>query len=64
MIAKLKGDPNFDMIELNSDILGLLGMIKKVAFKVETQQYLCQSLHVALRRFYTTYQRDGTTMEQ
>ena len=45
-------------------MLGLLGMIKKVAFKVETQQYLFQSLHVALHRFYTTYQQDGTTMEQ
>ena len=29
MIAKLKGDPNFDMIEHNSDILGLLQMIKR-----------------------------------
>ena len=64
MIEKLKGDPNFDMTEHNSDMLGILGMIKKVVFKVETQQYLFQSLHVALRRFYTTYQRDGTTMEQ
>ena len=64
MIAKLKGDSNFDLIEHSSDMLGLLGMIKKVAFKVETQQYLFQYLHVALRRFYTTYQQDGTTMEQ
>ena len=56
MIAKLKGDSNFDLIEHNSDMLGLLGMIKKLAFKVETQQYLFQSLHNALRRFYTTYQ--------
>ena len=38
MIAKLKGDYNFDLIEHNSDMLGLLGIIKKVAFKVETQQ--------------------------
>ena len=29
MIAKLKGDPNFDLIEHNSDMLGLLGMIKR-----------------------------------
>ena len=64
MIAKLKGDSNFGLIEHNYDMLGLLGMIKKVAFKVETQQYLFQSLHIALRRFYTTYQQDGTTMEQ
>ena len=64
MIAKLKGDSNFDMIEHNYDMMGLLGMIKKVALKVETQQYLFQSLHIAIRRFYTTYQRDGTTMEQ
>ena len=64
MIEKLKGYSNFDLIKHNSDMLGLLGMIKKVAFKVETQQYLFQSLHVALRRFYRTYQRDGTTMEQ
>ena len=35
-----------------------------MAFKVETQQHLFKSLHVALRRFYTTYQRDSTTMEQ
>ena len=28
MIAKLKGDSNFDLIEHNSDMLGLLGMIK------------------------------------
>ena len=62
MMAKLKGDFNFDMTEHNSDMLGLLGMKIKVAFKVETQQYLFQSMHVALRRFYTTYQRDGTTM--
>ena len=27
MIEKLKGDPNFDMIEHNSDMLGQLGMI-------------------------------------
>ena len=40
MIAKLKGDSNFDLIEHNSDMLRLLGMIKKVAFKVDTQQYL------------------------
>ena len=39
-------------------------MIKKVAFKVETQKYLFQSLHVALRRLYTTYQQDGMPMEQ
>ena len=64
MIANLKGDSNLDLIEHNSDMLRLLGMIKKVAFKVETQQYLFQSPHFALRRFYTTYQRDGTTMEQ
>ena len=64
MIAKLKGDSNFDLIEHNSDMLGLLGMIKNVVFKVETQQYLFQYLHIALHRFYTTYQRDGTTMEQ
>ena len=64
MTAKLKEDSNFDLIEHNSDMLGLLGMIKNVAFKVETQQYLFQSLHIALRRFYTTYKRDGTTMEQ
>ena len=64
MIRKLKGDSNFDLIEHNSDMMRLLGMIKKLAFKEETQQYLFQSLHVALRRFYTTYQRDGTTMEQ
>ena len=64
MIAKLKGDSNFDLIEHNSDMFGLLGMIKKVAFKVETQQYLFQSLHIALRRFYTTHQQDGTTIEQ
>ena len=64
MIEKLKGDSNFDLIEHNSDMLRLLGMIKKVAFKVDTQQYLFQSLHIALRRFYTTYQRDGTKMEQ
>ena len=38
MIAKLRGDSNFDLIEHNSDMLGLLGMIKKVAFNVETQQ--------------------------
>ena len=62
MIAKLNGDSNFDMIEQNSDMLGLLGIIEKVDFKVKTQQYLFQSMHVALRRFYTTYQRDGTTM--
>ena len=36
MIAKLKGDSNFGLIEHNSGMLGLLGMIKKVAFKVET----------------------------
>ena len=60
----MKGDSNFDLIEHNCDMLGLLGMIKNVAFKVETQQYLFQSLHIALRRFYTTYQQDGTTMEQ
>ena len=64
MIATLKGDSNFDLIEHNSDMLRLLGMMKKLAFKIETQQYLFQSLHVSLRRFYTTYQRDGTTMEQ
>ena len=29
MISKLKGDPNFDMIEHNSDMMGLLGMIKR-----------------------------------
>ena len=56
MIAKLKGDSNFDLIEHNSDMLGLIGTIKKVALKVETQQYLFQYLHIALRRFYTTYQ--------
>ena len=56
MIAKLKGDSNFDMIEHNSHMLGLLGMIKKLAFKVVTQQYLFKSLHNALRRFYTSYQ--------
>ena len=38
MIAKLKGNSNFYLIEHNSDMLGLLGMIKKAAFKVETQQ--------------------------
>ena len=38
IVSKLRGDPNFDMIERNSYMLGLLGMIKKVAFKVETQQ--------------------------
>ena len=38
MIAKLNGDSNFDLIEHNYDMLGLLGMIKNVAFKVETQQ--------------------------
>ena len=64
MIAKLKGDSNFDLIEHNSDMLGLLGMIKKVDFKVDTQQYMFQSLHVSLCRFYTTYQRDGKTMKQ
>ena len=64
MIAKLKGDSNFDLIEHNSDMLGLLRTIKKVAFTVETQQYLFQYMHVALRRFFTTYQRNGTTMEQ
>ena len=64
MIAKLKGDSNFDLIEHNSDMLGLLGMIKKVDFKVETQQYLFQYLHIALRRLYTKYQQDGRTMEQ
>ena len=52
------------MIEHNSDILGLLGMIKKVPFKVETQKYVFQYLHVALCRFYTTYQQDCTTMKQ
>ena len=40
MIAKLKGDSNFDLIKHNFDMLGLLGMIKKVDFKVETQQHL------------------------
>ena len=53
MIAKLKGDSNFDLIEHNSDMLGLLGMIKKVDFKAETQQYIFQYLHIAIRRFYT-----------
>ena len=37
MIAKLKGDSNFDLIKHNSDMLGLLGAIKNVDFKVETQ---------------------------
>ena len=64
MIAKLKGDSNTNLIEHNPDILGLLGMIKMVDFKVETQQYLFQYLHVALRRFYTMYQRYGTTIKQ
>ena len=62
--SKTEGRPQFDMIENNSDMLGLLGMIKKVAFMVETQQYLFQFLHVALRRFYTMYRQDDTTMEQ
>ena len=53
MIAKLKGDSNFDLIKHNSTMLGLIGMIKKVSFKVETQQYILQSFHIALRRFYT-----------
>ena len=62
--SKTEGRLQFDLIEHNSDMLGLLGMIKNMAFKVETQQYLFQYLHVALRRFYKTYQQDGTTMEQ
>ena len=48
MIAKLKGDSNLDLIEHNSDMLGLLGMIKKMAFKVDKKIcFILCTLHSA-----------------
>ena len=56
MQSKIKTADTFDVIERNSDFLGLLMEIKCIAYKFETQGYTHSSLHEAKRAFFKVYQ--------
>ena len=56
MQSKVKTADTFDVIEKNSDFLGLLMEIKCIAYKFETQGYIYSSLHEAKKAFFKVYQ--------
>ena len=52
----MKTADTFDIIEKNSNFLGLFMEIKGIAYKFETQGYIYSSLHEAKKAFFKIYQ--------
>ena len=64
MRQKIEADPDFDDYSKERDGLSLLVTIKKICFNFQSQKYSPQSIHEAMRKFYSTYQGQRTTNQE
>eukprot|EP00957_Ditylum_brightwellii_P079092 6015591-Ditylum_brightwellii.AAC.1 len=63
MRAKLESTDKYKAAAEASDVIQLLKLIKKIAYQYESQRYLHQAVHAAMRAFYLTSQKEGTTLK-
>ena len=64
MRQKIEADPDFDDFSKERDGLSLLAAIKKICYNFQSQKYSPQSIHEAMRKFYTTHQGQCTTNQE
>ena len=55
MRQKVEASPGYELISQTGDAIELLKTIKTIAFNYQTQKYVPQGLHDALRRFYNSH---------
>ena len=58
MKSKLKGDPDWDIIKTDLDVLKLLVEIKTISFRFEDQKYQVLEIHNSKSNFYSFRQND------
>mmetsp|Transcript_34035 Transcript_34035/g.50008 ORF Transcript_34035/g.50008 Transcript_34035/m.50008 type:complete len:224 (+) Transcript_34035:366-1037(+) len=63
MKAKLEADSECESLGLVRDVVGLLNLIRKIAYNYEAQHYPFLALHSALKNFYLHLQRSHVTNE-
>jgi Zinc knuckle len=56
MRQKVETCPEYSMVSQTGDAIGLLKLIKDVAYNYQVQKYIPQALHEAKKRFYNCHQ--------
>ena len=52
----LEGEETYGDIDGESDVIRLLLLINSIAYSYESKSYPVLDIHMALRKFYTSYQ--------
>ena len=60
MKAKLESNRTYETIAKNSDVIGLLKLLKNIAYNFEFQRYPLMEIQSSLKAYYTRYQKYHT----
>jgi Zinc knuckle len=63
MKSKVEALPDYSAIEKSGDVILLLKGVKNIAHNFQNEKYKAHALHEAKRRFYTTYQSTGMSVQ-
>eukprot|EP00957_Ditylum_brightwellii_P135731 10350418-Ditylum_brightwellii.AAC.1 len=64
MRVKLESKEEYKEAAMESDVIKLLNIIKRISFQYQSQRYPYRTVHAVIRALYFTSQRDWMTLEQ
>ena len=60
----LKGEEIYEYIDGESDVIRLLLLINSIAYSYESKSYPVLAIHMALRKFYSSYQSSSSSCDE
>eukprot|EP00957_Ditylum_brightwellii_P003986 303669-Ditylum_brightwellii.AAC.1 len=64
MRAKLEGEEGYKEAAMESDVIKLLKIIKRISYQYQSQRYPHRAVHAAMRALYFTSQKSRITLKQ
>ena len=61
MKSKLEGDSTYEALGVSGDVIGMLNLIRKIAYDYEAQRYPFLAVHSALNSYYDHFQKAHVT---
>ena len=64
MKNRLEGEENYEDINVESDVIRLLLLIKSIAYSYESKSYPVLAIHMALKIFYASHQSNSSSCNE